>query len=449
MKIKRRGCLISILIVILILCAGAWFFWWSTNAAGDLVWIPSKIPPATKNPPAVVTEPAGWPCWKGPMHDDSSPIRNIRKDWSKGLPEVWSVDYLCKGAKSMSWSAPAIQGNRLVVPGRDEKHDLLFCLDPEDGRLIWIKKYEAPAGNNYGQGHRATPAIDGDQVTTVSREGLIRCHTLFDGTLIWSNRLTDLGCIPPEWGISGSPLVWNDRVILHAGGEALAVALDKTDGHVLWKSAAGKGSYTSPVLLKWQNRELVVLYHPEGVSFIDPATGDFVYQLGLDKDNTDMTCVTPVIDGSRIFVSALRGGQSVLIRMEDSGPEIVWRSRDILAYHTNPFIIGNHIYSYSGMTLDNKMGRFVCVSLETGKTAWKTGDLGMGTTIFADGHFICLDLRGTLFLVKPDPERFDPVTEFAAAMPDVKKRVWTKPVIAGDNIYLRHGNRLICYRLKD
>jgi hypothetical protein len=84
----------------------------------------------------------------------------------------------------------------------------------------------------------------------------------------------------------------------------------------------------------------------------------------------------------------------------------------------------------------------------TGKVACQTGRIGHGTTIFADGYLVCPEFRGNLFLVKPGPREFRLVTEFRGAVPGAEKRTWAKPVIANGNLYQRHGNLLVCYRLK-
>ena len=94
-------------------------------------------------------------------------------------------------------------------------------------------------------------------------------------------------------------------------------------------------------------------------------------------------------------------------------------------------------------------GPFACVDLETGELMWETGRIGTGTSIYADGHILCLDMKGNLYLLEPDPREFRLIAEFREAIPGVEKRTWTRPVIASDKVYLRHGNRLICYSLTD
>ncbi len=247
MKKSAKTALIITSTILVLFGFLTWFYYWSTSFSGDLVWKGSRISKPAKQLSALQTENEGWPWWLGPLDNDHSPVQNIKKDWSNGLQKAWEVNYLCSGPKSMVWSCPVIQGNRLVVPGRNETHDFIFCLDPETGKLLWVNKYELASEINYGQGHRATPTIDEDRVHTLSRAGNVRCHALFDGELIWEYDLAAADCIAPEWGFSGSPLVYQDRVILHAGGPYIAVALDKSTGSLLWKASPAKGCYTTPV----------------------------------------------------------------------------------------------------------------------------------------------------------------------------------------------------------
>ena len=72
-------------------------------------------------------------------------------------------------------------------------------------------------------------------------------------------------------------------------------------------------------------------------------------------------------------------------------------------------------------------------------------DMGWGTCVFADDHLLCLDIKGNLFLMKPDPDKFVKISELRKALGDVKGPVWTKPVLANGRLYLRFKQRLVCY----
>ena len=182
--------------------------------------VQAAIPdPAPAVAPASVG-PHDWSAWRGARNDGRSTLTGIRTDWSGGLRKLWEVDYLCQGRASASWAAPVVRGNRLVVPGRDEKRDLVFGLDPETGDLLWLGSYEAPAGKTHGPGARATPYIDGMLAYTFGRDGDLACWNIEDGSELWRTNVRDQGGEEPRWGFSSSPLVLGDRVFVQAGGSA-------------------------------------------------------------------------------------------------------------------------------------------------------------------------------------------------------------------------------------
>lgn len=80
---------------------------------------------------------ADWPNWRGPNLDGKSSLTGINKNWAVGLEKLWEVNYLCQGQATASWSAPVIVGNRIVIPGREEYNDLVFCINTINGELVW------------------------------------------------------------------------------------------------------------------------------------------------------------------------------------------------------------------------------------------------------------------------------------------------------------------------
>ena len=150
--------------------------------------------PETKETLSVPTRgESDWNCWRGPEMDGKSTLAGIRTDWSGGLEKAWEVGYLCNGEESVSWSGPAIQGNRLVIMGREGSLDRVFCLDPASGELLWVRDYEAATDTKFGAGPRATPFIDSNRVYTYGRAGDLACWNLGDGTMQWKLNVTDAG----------------------------------------------------------------------------------------------------------------------------------------------------------------------------------------------------------------------------------------------------------------
>lgn len=126
---------------------------------------------------------------------------------------------------------------------------------------------------------------------------------------------------------------------------------------------------------------------------------------------------------------------------------ILWKNGSIGAQHTDPILIDGYLYSYSGES-SKKKGQFKCVEMATGKEMWSTDQIGQGTATYVDGHLICFDIRGNLYLVKPDPESFKLSGAINKAMENVKSPSWTVPVAANGKLYLRYLQHLMCYALK-
>ena len=253
------------------------------------------IPKITEKPTPLQSGDFDWPSWKGPDNNNISPFNKIKTDWSKGLKKIWEVKYLCKGKKSITWSCPVIKGNRLVVTGRDQTNDHIYCLDPDNGQLIWHQYYLSPGGNSsYGEGPRSSPTIDEDRVYTLSRNGLLHCWNLYDGKLIWKSDFLTLGAVVPYWGFSGSPVIYNEKLLVQIGEKSLLIAFNKYNGKIIWRSITGPASYSTPVIMSVNNKDQIILLAGQALFGFSPLSGKKLWETPWPlKNNINIT--TPVI----------------------------------------------------------------------------------------------------------------------------------------------------------
>jgi len=446
---KKTNIVIGLSIAAVLVVAGLLIgmkAWLAIQGVEKLSGPQEGIPKPGQNPEPLQAGEADWPCWRGPNSDGSSPVVGIRTDWSGGLKKLWEINFLCQGARTPTWSAPVVRGNRLVVPGRDETNDLIFCLDPQTGNLIWAQSYLALILRaSHGPGSRATPYIDGDRVYTFGRNGDVACWQLSDGTRIWKSNVEEAGGEAPRWGHSSSPFVYEDKVFVQGGGGALVVAYDKMTGRLAWKSMEGNAGYAAITPLRMGDATSLLVFHGTGLACLDPANGKVLWSVPWQTDY-DVNATTPVVAGRTILItSGYRTGCQTL-RLENGSAEELWRSEVIASHHSDPAIIDGFIYGYSGQSSQNT-GRFKCVQLDNGAEKWSTNEIGWGTLVHVDGHLICMDIKGNLFLVEPDPNEFKKVTELRAALGDVTHPAWTVPTVANGRLYLRYMQRLICYDL--
>ena len=419
---------------------------WMSIVAGteELNGNTGKIPAVVKSDTdSLAFGKTDWPSWYGPNGDRISAETEIIDNWSNGLTKVWEVDYLCQGTGSASWSSPVIQGNRLVVCGRDTESDLIFCLNPQDGSLLWYQSYQAKAKTNHGSGPRATPFIDQDRVYTFGRSGDIACLNLNNGQIIWRKNVMDEGGEEPTWGHSSSPLVIGDLVLIQGGGSCRTIAYDKMTGEVIWKSGTGLAGYAALKPIELAGQQTLLAFHGTGLAALTIMEGRELWNIKWITDY-DVNATTPVVIDNRVFITSGYGTGSILLNVDQNKADSLWRSNEFSSIHSDPYIIKGYIYGYSGDSFQNK-GAFRCIDLENGEEKWSTNDMGWGTCTLVDGYILSCDIKGNIFLSKPNPDKFELITLLPSALGDIKGPVWSTPVVSNGQLYLRFKQKLTCF----
>ncbi len=445
---KYTSCVLG---VILLIGIGMAIWFWDSisivmgnkSSAGNIEPIPQV---QIAEYPDITTGQNDWICWRGEDSSNSTTVESIPTDFSNGLTKLWEINYLCQSQKSDVWSAPVIQGNRLIACGRSDTDDLVFCLNPDNGNLIWYASYRAKAAKSFGRGSRATPWIDDTRVYTYGRSGDLVCWNLLDGEKIWRKNVKDDGGEEPTWGLSSSPYVTDSLVIVDAGGTARAVAYDKITGELKWKCGSGTAGYAGIAMMKIAEQNVILDFHGTGLAAILSETGKELWNVPWIT-NYDVNATTPMVVGEKIFITSGYNTGCQLLEAGMDTAEVVWTNENIASHHSDPFIIDGCIYGYSGMSMQNK-GDFKCLDLETGEEKWSTGDMGWGTAIQVNDHLLCMDIKGNLFLMKPNSDSFKLVTSFEKALGRIKGAAWTKPIVANGKLYLRFKQKLICFDLQ-
>lgn len=444
---KKKGKNTLLILTALVICSGliAYVVFKNNFGKAEVVGSQSEIPETVTEIPPLNSGSSDWLNWRGPNYDGKSQMAGIKTDWSKGLKKLWEVDYLCQGKTTASWSASVVKGNRLVIPGRNETSDLVFCINTNDGSLIWKGEYEAEASDGYGPGARATPFIDGDRVYTYGRSGDLVCWQLLDGKILWKKNVKEEGGEEPNWGLSSTPLILDSAIIVQGGGKAQVVAYHKLSGKLLWKSLEGAAGYAASIPFKTDSTEMLLVYHGTALACLDPTTGKELWQAKWETKH-GVNATTPAISGDTIFHTSGYGKGCQAIKANSNGFDVLWTNQVFASHHSDPIIIDGYIYGYSGQSNRNR-GDFKCVELKTGEEVWSTDEMGYGTAIYVDGHIICFDLDGNLFLVKPEPKGFNKMAEIEGTIDCIKNPAWTSPVVANGKLYLRYLQRLVCYEI--
>ena len=276
-----------------------------------------------------------WPEYRG---------KGRRGVWTEtGIVETLPADGLkvrWRTPIDAGWSSPVVSEGRVFLTDftrADFSTDVVeraICLDEETGRILWTRSWDADyriVGATW-EGPRVTPTVDGDLVYFVGATGLLFALDVESGAERWTrDLLNDYGGAPPSWGFSSAPLVDGPRLITIVGGEdnARVVAFDKVTGEEIWRALPSDADIgvPLPIIIQAAGRPQLVIWFPEKVVSLDPATGELYWEQPTRTD-FNMNITPPVHSGSRLLVSSFYNG-SMMLALDDDRPdaELVWRGR--------------------------------------------------------------------------------------------------------------------------
>lgn len=390
-----------------------------------------------------------WPQWRGPNRDDKSTETGLLKSWPEGgPPQVWMFENCGKG-----YGGPAIAGGVLFIIGTRDEQEVLLAINATSGEEIWFAPIGEIYPNDWGDGARSTPTVDGELVYALGGKGDLVCVKAASGERVWAKSMLDLGGGIPNWGYSESPTVYKDLVICTPGGEQGALAaFNKSSGELVWQATdvTPGAHYSSIVLTKHAGHdEAVQLLHDQVVGF-DPATGKIHWSEPWPKPIAAIP--TPIVsgEGEYVFASSGYGVGSKLIKVSsDHQTEVVYENKVMKNKLGGAVLVDGYLYGHS-----EGVG-WVCQNFETGKQAWRDRDvMEMGSITFADGLLYCVgEETGDVALVEPSPEewkersrfKLDPQTEIRVE----RGRIWTHPVVCNGMLYLRDQDLVYCYDVRD
>ena len=228
-----------------------------------------------------------WPTFLGPRQDGRSAETGLLADWPEaGPPIVWHK------VVGEGYSMPSVDRGRLFHFDRERDAARLRAFAIETGEELWRSEYESTYEDAFGYsgGPRATPVVDGDFVYAFGVDGVLRCHRVADGSVVWERDTNEeYGVVPNFFGVASTPLVVGDVLIVPVGGSPRGnhdihegrvssngtgiVAFDKRNGKELYRGIDDLASYASPILRPINGRDQVLWFGRSAFWVFDPADG--------------------------------------------------------------------------------------------------------------------------------------------------------------------------------
>jgi outer membrane protein assembly factor BamB len=363
----------------------------------------------------------------------------IDPDWSRSPPrEVW------RRPVGAGWSGFAVAGDAVFTQEQRGDDEVVSSYGLLDGASRWSHADKARFDTVIaGVGPRATPSVDERRVYAVGARGLLNCLDRETGRPLWSrNFVEENGGRVNEWGVSCSPLLHRDLVIVSAGGkeDRSLVAYRAATGEPVWHGGTARSDYSSPLAAELSGRTQLLILNHGTVAAHDPESGRVLWEVPWPRSNPTPPQVLPV-PPDRFLVSSGYGVGSALYRLEPAPgggllPRELWKNLNLKAKFANSVLRGRHVFG-----LDD--GILVCLDVETGARAWKQGRYGHGQMVLAGGLLLITAESGEVFLLEANPERHVVLGSFRA----LSDKTWNTPAFAAPYLLVRNDQEAVCFQL--
>lgn len=414
------------------------------------------------------TTPADFPQFLGINRDAVVAGIELAVDWESSSPRI-----LWKQPIGEGWSGFAAVNGFAVTQEQRESEECVSCYDIESGDLKWIRKTPRRHEDTMAMGKvgpRATPTIDEGLVYVTSATGVLDCLDGSNGELIWSVDIPAMVGISQvsntnsrgleytfedsnmNWGRSCSPLIYENKVVIPAGGPTedpenittTLISFDKKTGEVIWRGGNRMVAYGSPSVATVAGRPQILLVAESAAVGHDPDSGSELWsheRPGFSNANANCSQVT-YVSNSQLLLSKGYNLGGELIEITDNDGLIQPRSeqkdpRVLKTKLTNPVIFQGHAYSLSDGFLE-------CVEIDSFKRKWKQrGLFGSGQILLVGDKLLVHSENGTLYLVAADPGGYQKL----GSLKTIDGICWNTMCLYGNRLLVRSEKEAACIEL--
>lgn len=389
---------------------------------------------------------ADWPQWRGPNRTDIGSEKGLLKSWPEGGPkQLW----VFKDA-GLGYAGVSIVGGKLFTMGLRNDGEELIAIDAKDAKELWSAKIGSILKNDWGDGPRGTPAVDGGFVYALGGQGNLICASIADGKIAWQKSMKEFGGKTPGWGYTESVLVDGDKVLCTPGGsQGAIIALNKKTGETIWQSKdfTDGAQYSSIMATDLNGKRQYVQLTMKSIVGLDAANGSKLWS--VEFPGRVAVIPTPIISGNQVYVTAGYGVGCLSVKINpDNSVTGLYTNKVMKNHHGGVILIDGHVYGHSDGS------GWTCQNFATGEEVWvEKNALRKGAVAYADGMLYCLaEDNGTVALVEASPKAWKEVSRFKLDPQTTQRkpqgRIWTHPVVLNGRLYLRDQELLSCYDVK-
>ena len=395
---------------------------------------PSASPTGDKPAAPVVTTSKHWTSFRGPDRDGHYRQHPIRTDWGQALTPLW------KQPVGGGYASFVVADGRAFTSEQRGGREMAAAYDLATGRELWTSAWNARFQSGMGgDGPRATPTWHDGTLYVIGGTGELRALDAATGRTLWqTNILADADAANIEHGLSNSPLVFDNLVVVQPGGDngQSVVAYDRLTGKRVWSALDDRTSYASPMLVTVAGVRQILTFTEMRLVALSPENGKLLWEFPWNVSIAQPLIAAP----DRVFISSEQGAAMLQLGVGSGGqltPRELWRTNRMNNKFTSPVLHDGFIYG-----LDESI--LACIDAATGDLKWKGGRYGYGQVLLASGHLIVLTEEGELALVRADPKGHQEITRF----PAIAGKTWNHPAMSDGILLIRNVEEMAAFNLR-
>ena len=310
---------------------------------------------------------------------------------------------------------------------------------------MWTQKYDASFREAMGgDGPRATPTWADGVVDSRGALGELRCLDEKTGAVAWRvNILADNDATNLQWGMSASPLIVDETVVVLPGGpnDKSVVAYHRRTGKRAWSALGDRQAYVAPMLATVAGVRQLIVVSASRMAGLSPDKGELLWDYPWTT-SYDINAAQPlVVSPTQLFISSGYGQGAAVIEVSHVDGKFsvreTWKNIRMKNRFASSVLHDGFIYGFDENIL-------ACVDAATGELKWKGGRYGYGELILASGQLIVLSEDGELALVRASPAAHEELARF----PVLDGKTWNHLAMDRGILLVRNAQEMAAFDLR-
>jgi len=389
-----------------------------------------------------------WTHFRGSNLNGIAEAKNIPLTWNDSVVK-WKTKIHDEG-----YSSPVVYDNQVWVTAATANGKELYavCTDFQTGKIVYDIKVFTPdeIEGKHSLNTYASPTACIEKGFVYVHYGSLgtACINTSNGSIVWKR--SDFKCKHAQ-GPASSPILYKNLLILHLEGTDVRfiVALDKSDGRVVWKTSRpeepyeplapiGRKAYITPLIMNVEGRDMLISNGSAVCIAYDPNDGKEIWRV---VDGAESTIAMPVTENGVVFWytgftmgdDGKKYTEMIAVNPKGkgdiTGSNVLWKKHEELSRNQSltPVIKDGLIYTV------NTRNILMCIDASTGKKIWSTHVTSNydSSPIYINGNIFFFSVKGEVLVIKAG-RKYEVV-----AKSQMDSGIWATPAVLRNSVVLR------------